>query len=62
MQIEILGGVFLISCTPVFNNQGQLEKIIHIAMDITERKLAEEHLQASLKEKELPHQGGPITG
>jgi two-component sensor histidine kinase/CheY-like chemotaxis protein len=53
MQVEALGAVFLISCTPVFNGQGQLEKIIHIAMNITDRKLAENALHASLLEKEL---------
>jgi PAS domain S-box-containing protein len=38
MEIETLGGFFLVSCTPVFDRKGNLEKIIHIATDITERK------------------------
>jgi len=36
-----MGGHFLVSCTPVFDDQGNLEKIIHIATDITERIKAE---------------------
>jgi PAS domain S-box-containing protein len=44
MEIEALGGTFLVSCTPVFDDAGQLEKIIHIATDITERKRAEEQV------------------
>ncbi len=53
MPVETLDGVFLVSCTPVFNSQGHLEKIIHIAMDITDRKQIEETLHASLQEKEI---------
>jgi PAS domain S-box-containing protein len=44
MEIEALGGVFLVSCTPVFDEKGNLQKIIHIAMDITERKRAAEEI------------------
>jgi len=42
MEIEALGGIFLVSCTPVLNADGKLEKVIHIATDITERKCAED--------------------
>ena len=42
MEVEAFGGVFLVSCTPVFDEKGNLQKIIHIATDITERKRAEE--------------------
>jgi len=48
MEVEAFGGVFLVSCTPVFDEKGDLQKIIHIATDITERKRAEEAL---LREK-----------
>lgn len=41
MEIEALGGIFLVSCTPVLDAAGKLEKVIHIATDITERKRAE---------------------
>ncbi|HAM50584.1 MAG TPA: chemotaxis protein, partial [Nitrospiraceae bacterium] len=38
MEVEALGNIFPVSCTPVLDEQGNLEKIIHIATDITERK------------------------
>lgn len=41
MELEALEGTFLVSCTPILDQQGRLEKIIHIATDITERKIAE---------------------
>lgn len=47
MEMEALDGVFLVSCTPVRNPAGELEKIIHIATDITRRKEAEEKLAQS---------------
>jgi len=45
--VETLGRVFLISCTPLFDQAGLLDKVIHIAMDITDRKQTEEALRAS---------------
>ena len=48
MEVESFGGVFLVSCTPVFNNGGQLRNIIHIATDITEKK---ETMEALLESK-----------
>jgi PAS domain S-box-containing protein len=47
MEIEAFGGIFLVSCTPVFDAQGHLQKIIHIATDITKRKKAEDALRDS---------------
>ncbi len=47
MEVEALGGYFLISCTPVTGEDGHVEKIIHIATDITERKKMEEALKNS---------------
>jgi len=46
-QLETLGGWYLISCTPVLDERGQLDKIIHIATDISEHKRAEDALKAS---------------
>jgi len=40
MEIEALDRIFLVSCTPVFNEFGALHRIIHIATDITEQKRA----------------------
>ena len=42
MEMEALGGYFLVSCTPMLDDSGHLQKVIHIATDITERKRAEE--------------------
>ena len=36
MELEALDGLYLISCTPIFDEEGRLEKVIHIATDITE--------------------------
>ncbi len=47
MEIEALNGTFLVSCTPVLDEEGRLQKIIHIAMDISERKQAEKSLRES---------------
>ena len=46
-EIETLGKTFIVSCTPVFDDFGQLDKIIHVATDITKRKqLKKELIQA----------------
>jgi len=47
MEIEALDGTFLVSCTPLFAPDGHLEKVIHIATDITQRKQAELALRKS---------------
>ena len=47
MKIEALDRTFLVSCTPVLNEAGSLEKVIHIATDITQQIRTEEALQAS---------------
>lgn len=41
MEIEMFNKIFLVSCTPVLNKDGNIEKIIHISTDITEIKKAE---------------------
>ncbi|MEI6135075.1 MAG: PAS domain S-box protein [Desulfomonile sp.] len=46
-EVEALGGHFLVSCTPVLGKNGAIEKIIHIATDITERKRAEDELRCN---------------
>jgi len=45
MEIQAFGGVFLVSCTPVTDDRGRLQKIIHIATDVTERRQTEEALR-----------------
>ena len=46
MEMAAFGGVFLVSCTPVLDDEGNLEKVIHIATDITGRKRAEEVIRS----------------
>ena len=48
MEMSALGGTFLVSCTPMFSENGQLEKIIHIATDITTRKQVEKQLRKEM--------------
>ena len=48
-DMEALGGIFLVSCTPVIED-GDLVKIIHTMTDITERKRAEEKLEKKIEE------------
>ena len=46
-EIKALGRTYIVSCTPIFTEDGQLDKIIHIATDITARKqLKRELIQA----------------
>jgi len=47
MEVEALGGTYLVSCTPIFNEKGNLQKVIHIATDMTDRKQMEESLRES---------------
>lgn len=47
MEIEALGGTYLVSCTPLLGEGGEVDRILHIATDITERKRAEHDLRKS---------------
>jgi len=38
MEVEALGGTYLVSCTPVLNDSNDVSHIIHIATPITEHK------------------------
>lgn len=44
IEIEALNGSYLISCTPIYNRDGELEKAIHILIDITSRVQSEQSL------------------
>jgi PAS domain S-box-containing protein len=44
MEVETLGSTFLISCTPIFDNNSKLKRVIHIATDITEKKAIESQI------------------
>ncbi len=46
VEVEMLDDkVFVVSCTPIYDQEGRLDKVVHIATDITDRKLAEESLR-----------------
>lgn len=45
IEMQTVAGTFLVSCTPVLDVQGKLEKIIHMATDITELKRVQTELQ-----------------
>ena len=47
IEEETLNGTFLVSLTPVFDENGKLKRIIHISTDVTEKKKAEQELLAS---------------
>ncbi len=43
---ETLSKTFIVGCTPILNDQGDIDKFIHISTDITEHKKIEEELQS----------------
>ncbi|MDW5562630.1 MAG: ATP-binding protein [Methanomassiliicoccus sp.] len=44
---EGLGGYFLVSTTPIFDNQGELKGTVHVARDITDLRRTEANLKRS---------------
>jgi signal transduction histidine kinase len=61
MEIEALGRTFLVSCTPMVDQQGQLEKVIHIATDVTEKKQFEAQIRETHKMKAISTLAGGIA-
>ncbi|MEW6067941.1 MAG: PAS domain-containing protein [Nitrospirota bacterium] len=53
MEMKAFGGIYLVSCTPILGQEGNIEKFIHIATDISERKKAEEELKKAEEEKAI---------
>ncbi len=47
VEMEALGRIYMVSCTPIRDEKGNLKKVVHIAVDITDRKEAERTLQES---------------
>ena len=48
-----LGGYFLVTAAPITDKSGNTLGSVHIARDITERKIMEEKIKNSLQEKEM---------
>lgn len=47
MEVALLNGTYLVSCTPMFDPEGRLAKAIHIATDVTDRNDFEKALKES---------------
>lgn len=47
MEMEAVIGTFLVTVAPIFNAEGKLSRVLHIAKDITDRKQAEKKLHES---------------
>ncbi|MEN8262339.1 MAG: PAS domain S-box protein [Nitrospirota bacterium] len=47
IEIEAFNGTFLVSCSPLYDKEGNLKEVIHIATDITDRKNAKKELAES---------------
>ncbi|MCL7410569.1 MAG: ATP-binding protein [Methanosarcinaceae archaeon] len=45
--VEVLNGIYLVSCTPQFDEKGVFESVIHIATDITKSENAKKALKVS---------------
>ena len=45
MEVEILGGVYLITIAPILDEEGKVFQVLHVAKDVTEFRRAQEQLQ-----------------
>lgn len=50
IEIKAFNGYYTVTCTPVFDQDGNLEKVIHIAMDITEKRRTKDELLAAYEQ------------
>lgn len=44
MPVETLGGTYVVSCTPLFNENDEIDRVVHIATDITKHKQDEDRM------------------
>lgn len=61
MHIKNLGKSFIVSCTPIWDTDGKLTKIIHIMTDISERKRLEKDLLQAHKMEAIGTLAGGIA-
>ncbi|MFH1116736.1 MAG: response regulator [Pseudomonadota bacterium] len=47
VEMEAMGGYYLVTCTPVLDQDGRIGKIIHVATDMTTRREIERELRNS---------------
>ena len=45
LVIEAMGGTYLVSCTPIYDDDGRIEKVVHLATEITDRIRHEQELR-----------------
>ena len=45
LEVEMLHGNYRVSCTPIFDENGKIKSIFHLASDVTERMQAEQVLR-----------------
>jgi len=61
MHMETLDGHYLVSCTPVLDENGELDRVIHISTDITEKIKLEHQLRQSHKMEAVGTLSGGIA-
>ncbi|SMD07033.1 PAS domain S-box-containing protein [Desulfocicer vacuolatum DSM 3385] len=61
MHMETLDGHYLVSCTPILDEKGQLDRVIHISTDITEKIKLEHQLRQSHKMEAVGTLSGGIA-
>jgi PAS domain S-box-containing protein len=60
VEVEILHSSYRVSCTPILDENGKIQSIIHLATDITERKRTEDSLRESQELLSLFMRHSPI--
>jgi two-component system, cell cycle sensor histidine kinase and response regulator CckA len=60
-EIAALGRNYIVSCTPILDDNGQLDKIIHIATDITRREQLEKELFQAQKMESVGQLAGGVA-
>jgi PAS domain S-box-containing protein len=60
MEVSLNCGFYLVSCTPIFDSQGVIRSLIHIATDITEKKNAERMMQENRDQFRLLFEQSPV--